>query len=673
MEKETSCINSRAILDYVKEEKVEDYSSLVANLDPEIDALPDPESFLRDPNNWISCEVASKLYERARTMLGDEKAAYKIAKYAVENTSLGYAQRIFFKAFFSSKAALKHAQKINDKWNRNKRVDLVDIKRNEAVVRLHWDHQMKVTRDQCLMNQGTYTFLPLVWGGIPLKLMESCCYFEGAPYCEYHLKWSARNWFHEILSRFVTSGSVLKETMKEMDADKAVIEQKYEEVNRLNVELSRKVKQLTAIHETGKAILSVLDLEQLLNVIMNLLFNVCQINRAIIMLVNEEKGQLEYMHSVGFEGEIPDEIAHYCIPLDRVSNMLVRVANTGQSEYIPDVKTSKLRKENIMLTYGKPSSAYVVPLITRSKVIGVLATDAVDEEGVPEENRETLDIFASQIAIAIQNARLYSSLQEQMMALQRSHALLRRSEKFSFLGNLAARLAHEIKNPMTAISTFIQLLPTKYDDESFRKDFHKIATEETFRVNNLITELLDLVKKKESHFEFDDLHVLINKMILLISPQSKAKKIEMICKFDPDAGRVWLDSEKMKQVFLNLFSNAIDFTPEGGKVEIVTRKCVKGNNSDAVQIEIKDNGEGIEESVIHKIFDPYYTTKHKSDLHKGTGLGLFIAHQNMQDHAGSIEVKSKVNAGTKFILRLPSSPPSKLLIEAEETQKHANS
>ncbi len=672
MEKETSCINSRAILDYVKEKKVGEYSNLLTDLDPEIDAFPDPESFLRDPNNWISCEVASKLYEKARLMLGDETAAFKIAKYAVENMTLGYAQRIFVKAFWSSKTALKHAQKINDKWNRNKKVDLVEIKRNEAVVRLHWDRRMKVSKDQCLMNQGTYTFLPLVWGGVPLNLMEECCYFEGAPYCEYHLKWSARNRFHEILSRFVTSRSVLTETVKEMEADKAVIEQKYEEVNRLNVELSRKVEQLTAIHETGKAILSVLDLEQLLNVIMNLLFNVCHINRAIIMLVDEKKGYLEYMHSVGFEGEIPEEIANYRISLDRVSNMLVRVTNTGQSEYIPDVGTSKLRKENIMLTYGKPSAAYVVPLITRSKVIGVLATDAVDGEGVPRENRETLDIFASQIAIAIENARLYSRLQEQMMELKRSNALLRRSEKFSFLGNLAARLAHEIKNPMTAISTFIQLLPTKYDDEAFRKDFHKIAMEETSRVNNLITELLDLVKKKESHFEFDDLHVLINKMILLISPQSKAKNIEMICKFDPNAARVWLDTEKMKQVFLNLLSNAIDFTPEGGRIEIITRKGAEKDNLEGVQIEIKDNGAGIEDSVIHKIFDPYYTTKHKSDLHSGTGLGLFIVHQNMQDHGGTIEAKSKVDEGTTFILKLPSKPPSEISLETVDSQEHAH-
>ena len=112
--------------------------------------------------------------------------------------------------------------------------------------------------------------------------------------------------------------------------------------------------------------------------------------------------------------------------------------------------------------------------------------------------------------------------------------------------------------------------------------------EETSRLNNLITELFDLVKTKDSHFEFDDLHVLIDKMVLLISPQSKGKKIDIIRNYSSVIDQVWLDSEKMKQVFLNLFSNAIDFTPEGGRVEIVTRKPAEDEDSMTVQIEITD-------------------------------------------------------------------------------------
>jgi signal transduction histidine kinase len=236
---------------------------------------------------------------------------------------------------------------------------------------------------------------------------------------------------------------------------------------------------------------------------------------------------------------------------------------------------------------------------------------------------------------------------------------LRRSEKFSFLGNLAARLAHEIKNPMTAIGTFIQMMPQKYHDEEFRNNFHKIAMEETHRINNLITELLDLVNTKEPHMELNDLHGLIDSMILLISPQTKAKKINVSCQFDPNIGQVWMDSEKMKQVVLNILSNAVDFTPEGGKIELITKNCAEEEVQAIVSIEIKDNGPGIPRAHIDKVFDPYFTTKHKSNVHSGTGLGLFIAHQNMQDHGGLIEIKTKVNEGTAFVLKLPVNNASR--------------
>jgi len=652
-------------LGYVKEYNDGDCSTLLGNLDPEIDDLPDLEGFLRDSNNWISCTVLSKLYERARLILKDDMAAYKIARYAVEKTSLGYAQRIIVKAFWSTKTALTNLQKINDKYNRSKKTELVEIKRNNAIVRLHWNSQMDVTKDMCLYNQGAYTFMPLIWRGEPLILKEKCCYLEGAPYCEYYLKWPARNSFHEIFSRFFSSKSVLMETIMEMEKDKQVIKRKYEEVNRLNLELNYKIKQLLAVQETGKAILSVLDLDRLLTVIMNLLSNVCKINRALIMLVNEDEGYLEYIHGVGFEGEVPDEVKDYRVSLERVSNILVRVTNTGQPEYVPEVKGSSLRKENIMLRHGKPTSVYVVPLITRSKVIGVIAADAVDRKGVPKETRETLEIFAPQIAIAIENARLYYKLQEQMKELKQSHTLLSRVEKFSFLGNLAARLAHEIKNPMTAIGTFIQMVPQKYNDKEFREDFYKIATEEIARVNNLITELLDLVNTRESHFELDDLHSLIDRMVFLISPQCKEKKIEIAHNFDSSIGKVRIDSEKMKQVILNLLSNAVDFTSKGGKIEILTAKSSMRGGRKGIRIEIKDNGIGIPQPMIDKIFDPYFTTKHKSNMHNGTGLGLAITHQNIQDHQGMIEVKSEVNKGTTFILTFPTDPSLRLSAKAK--------
>jgi signal transduction histidine kinase len=658
MEKEVSCVNSIAILNFLKENYEGDYSSLLRRLDPEIDASPDPERFLKDPNNWISSKVASELYARTSLAFHDPMVAFKIAKFAIEKRSYGYAQRIIVKAFGSYERALRNLQRINDKWNRNKRVELVEIESNEALVRLYWNRTMGVSKHLCLMNQGAYTFLPRIWGGKPLMLEERCCQFEGAEYCEYHLRWPARKKLREVLSRFFTLKSVLMETVKEMEADKKIIEHKYEEVSRLNQELNIRIKQLTAMQETGKAILSVLDLDQLLGVIMNLLLSVCQINRAIIMLVNEEKQCLEYIHGVGFDKEAFEAIRNYNVPLHRVSNMLVRVTNTGQAEYIPEIEGSSLKKENILLREGKPVSAFVVPLITRSKVIGVMATDGVEGTGVPKETREILEIFAPQIAIAIENAKLYKNLQDKMEELKHSQALLSRAEKFSFLGNLAARLAHEIKNPMTAIGTFIQLLPYKYDDEEFRRDFYQIAMEETMRVNNLITELLDLVRPKESHFAYGDLHDLIEKMVLLVSPQSREKRIQIKRHYDPAAEQIWMDSEKMKQAILNLLSNALEFTPQDGRIEIATKYHSENGDPRTIRIEVSDNGVGIQPADMNKVFDPYFTTKHKSSMHKGTGLGLFITYQHVQDHRGTIEVKSKVNEGTTFLITIPVKPLS---------------
>jgi signal transduction histidine kinase len=653
MEKEVNCVNCKAIIEYVRAHNNGECSRLIAGIHPEIDSLKNPIAYLTDTKNWVSTSVIIKLFERVRSLFQNDHIAYEIARFVVENPSLEKRHLQFVKSFWSYKSALNNLQKINDLWNRNKKAELLEIKRNHAVVRLHWAPDVNTSKDLCIFNQGHYTFLPMIWGGKPLSLKEKCCYFDGAPYCEYHLKYPFLNRFHEVFSRFFTRKNTLMEIIEEMEEEKKIVEEQYEKVHRLNLELNRKMKQLLAAQDTAKAILSVLELEPLLTDILNILSDVCRMRRAIIMLVNDREGCLEYMHAIGFDGDVPDIIKNYKVDLNRVSNILVRVTNTGRSEYIPRVEESSLKRDNILLTHGKPSSVYVVPLITRSKVIGIIATDAVDDKGVPEETRETMEIFAPQIAIAIENARYYQRLEKQMADLEKSYALLGRAEKFSFLGNLAARLANEIKDPLATISRFIRMLPHKFDDEEFRDHFYNIALEETKRVNDLISELLSMVRTKKSQFEFDDLHNLIDRMILLISPQSNAKHIKVYRKFDPDIEQVWMDAEKMKQVILNILSNAVEFTPENGKIECITTHITENEGMDRVQIEIRDTGTGIAESYIDKIFDPYFTTKHASTLQNGTGLGLFIAHQNVLDHKGEIEVKSNAKEGTTCIITLP--------------------
>jgi signal transduction histidine kinase len=294
---------------------------------------------------------------------------------------------------------------------------------------------------------------------------------------------------------------------------------------------------------------------------------------------------------------------------------------------------------------------FITPLITRSKVIGILVTYSNGAD-VLKETHKTLRIFAPQIAIAIENARLYKIMEEQLQQLEKSHAMLSRADRFAFLSNLSEKLAQDIKEPIKTIGKFIRLLPDKFDDEEFRNDFYDIALEAANRVNNLISELLSLVRTKETQFEMVDFHDLIERTIFMVSPYFNSKRIEIAHHFDPEITYAWIDAEKMKQVLLNIISNAVDFTPTEGKIEIITENFSE-NGSQSICIKIKDNGIGINENVLNKIFDPYFSTKSDDGNIGSGGLGLFVALQNIQDHKGTIDVESRKGGGTMFIIKIP--------------------
>ncbi len=655
MKKETSCINSKAVLGYVSTHNPEAVQLMTDDLDPEINRMVNPEAYLCDQNNWISCRVLAELFKRSRELLGDPLTAFKIGKFAVQKSFLGLSQQILLKASLSTREALIAFHGINEQCSRNKKLEIISLKHNEAAIRLHWNAGMGATHDNCIYNQGIFTYMPQIWKGPKIRLREVCCFFEGANFCEYELDWTEKSRIFAFFDRLLIRSNTHNEIIYELEKNRQQIELKYEEARRLNNELNKKVAQLEAIQETGKAILSILDLDELLTVIMRLLSSTCKINRAVILMINRTEGALEYCHGTGFDPTPLQRIKACRISLEKKGHLFSIAAGTRKARYLSKVQEPDRLDSELLLALEHPAALYIAPLKTGARVIGLIVIDNFEKDGIPKETRDTLDIFAPQIAIAIKNARLYSKLSEQMQALKKSNLLLSRVEKFSFLGNLAARLAHEIKNPMTAIRTFIQMLPDKFDDTEFRGTFHKIALEETERVNGLITELLDLVNTEESHFEQTDLHGLIEKMVMLISPQSKAHRIEVATLLSRDIGEVTLDAKKMKQAILNLLTNAVETTPDRGKVEILTSLANPDNGQRVVEIEIRDNGPGIPAEIEEKIFDPYFSTKHKSTLHKGTGLGLFIAHQNVQAHAGTLEINRDYFGGAAFRISIPEN------------------
>lgn len=244
MEKHHSCVNTRAIIEYFQEKAPEELPRLFAGLGPEIEQLVDPLEFLMEINNWVSSDVVIRMFQNARDITGDDQIAFKIGFDSAARKKLGYIQRIILFAYRNPKRTLRQLQKINDKFNRNKIVDLVETTRDRAVVRLHWFREIPATADFCLFNKGIYSGIPTIWNLPPAVLDETKCHFTGDEYCEYHLKWVKRYSLRDTFLNIFVPWRALNYTIEELEKDKELLKKKFTEIHVLNLELGGKLAEL---------------------------------------------------------------------------------------------------------------------------------------------------------------------------------------------------------------------------------------------------------------------------------------------------------------------------------------------------------------------------------------------------------------------------------------------
>jgi signal transduction histidine kinase len=270
-----------------------------------------------------------------------------------------------------------------------------------------------------------------------------------------------------------------------------------------------------------------------------------------------------------------------------------------------------------------------------------------------EENalsRAMLDALAQAATNALDTIVLYEDL-------HRSHTLMKRTDRLKSLETIAGGFAHEIRNPLTSIKTFIQLAPERKDDPQFIQEFSKVVLDDVYRIERLIQEILDYARYMEPKLTDEDFNDIVSSCLYFIDVKADSHGIKIEKELAPELPRVMLDRQQIKQVLLNLLLNAMDsMAGAGGRLRVQTRKLVKSGGHVWVHIEIEDSGEGIQETNLEHIFDPFFTTKHVSGEHEGTGLGLTIVHQIIQEHHGEIRVKSSVGVGTTFFVSLPALP-----------------
>ncbi|MEJ8548678.1 transporter substrate-binding domain-containing protein [Brevibacillus borstelensis] len=224
---------------------------------------------------------------------------------------------------------------------------------------------------------------------------------------------------------------------------------------------------------------------------------------------------------------------------------------------------------------------------------------------------------------------------------KRLQARLISQEKMHALGQLAAGMAHELRNPLTAIKTFIELLPKKLDDQRFRSELLQYVPEEMERMNRILEDLLDYSRSKPLEIQETDLGALAESVLGLFAKRALNEQVDVQIEV-PEGIIVCLDRRRVKQVLINLIMNAL----EAMSTSPVKRLCIRARESpEGVELTFSDTGEGMSEEQLPHLFEPFFTTKTQ-----GIGLGLYVSDKIMREHGGRIEVSCTKEEGTTFSL-----------------------
>lgn len=224
---------------------------------------------------------------------------------------------------------------------------------------------------------------------------------------------------------------------------------------------------------------------------------------------------------------------------------------------------------------------------------------------------------------------------------KKSEELLRKSEMLSVIGQLAAGVAHEIRNPLTALKGFVQLSKI---EQTYNEAYTEIILSELERINTIVNEFMVLAKPQAMSFQYRSLNKLLREVVTIIGTQAILHNVEIVEKLAPDLPDILCEENQLKQVFINVLKNSIEAMPKGGSVVIETER----KDQEYISITVTDQGQGIPPERIKRLGEPFYTTKEK-----GTGLGLMVSYKIIRYHQGLMEIESELGAGTSVRILLP--------------------
>ena len=415
------------------------------------------------------------------------------------------------------------------------------------------------------------------------------------------------------------------------------------ENSRVHEATRNKTRQLAALNELSRLVVSTLDLEEVLRLAMRGINKIIKAEAACLFLLDETTNEL--VLRVSLHG--PRNLGP--LKLEVGQGIAGWVVKEGEALLVPDV-TGEPRYDSLLSErLGiKCRSVLSVPLVIRDHVIGAIELMNSMDGKFTDDDLELLGSMATTVAIAVENARLYTELSEFTRELEKSQDQLIRAEKLAATGKIAASLAHEINNPLQAIHNCLHLVIHKSSlGQDKRLEYLSMAQEEVERLIDLVQRMLDFYRPSKETVAPVDIEALLDDVLSLAAKRLQHARVMVHRDATSPLPLVDGVSNLLKQVFLNIIINAVEAMPSGGDLYIET---TRDERRQEVSISFTDAGEGIPVAELANIFDPFFTTKPK-----GTGLGLSVSHGIIERHGGRIDVRSDVGKGSIFTVRLPAN------------------
>jgi signal transduction histidine kinase len=432
-------------------------------------------------------------------------------------------------------------------------------------------------------------------------------------------------------------------------ADQAVIAienvRLFEELQARTSELTRSVEQLTALGEISQAVSSTLDVETVLQTIVSRASQLAGADGCAIYEYDDATDAFHIRATHNLDLALVETLR--ASPLRKGEGTMGRAAETREPIQVADIVVPGAYESHVrdtLLSAGY-RALLSVPLLREGKVIGSLSLNRRAPGEFPPEAVEVLKTFATQSALAIQNARLFREIADKSRQLEAASR-----HKSEFLANMS----HELRTPLNAIIGFSEVLVDRMFGELNEKqdEYLKDIYASGQHLLSLINDILDLSKIEAGRMELEvtdfDLPSAIDNALTLVRERATRRGITLGRTIDEHLGMLRGDERKVKQVLLNLLSNALKFTPEGGRIDVSARL-----QDGAAEIAVADTGVGIAPEDQEAVFEEFRQVGTADKKVEGTGLGLALSRKFIELHGGRIWVKSQVAHGSTFTFTLP--------------------